>query len=210
MTHTSAENVRNHWYWRPGWRIGARFYTWHITFSDQPDVIRLASGYRNALKQQPTLDVVPDEWLHLTMQGVGFVDQVDASEVDSIVAYARRRCANLAPMELAIGKPHVDPESIQIAVDPAEPVRILRREIRAAIGDAWGAERVPEPAEPFTPHMSLAYINSAGPAMPLINAIEAAPKLSAVARISACQLIVLNRDNGMYVWEPYATIGLDG
>ena len=210
MAHTNADKVKDHWYWRPGWHVGVRFYTWHITFNDQPEVIALASGYRNALKQQSMLDVVPHQWLHLTMQGIGFVDQVDTAEVDAIVDHARRRCANLAAMDLRIGRPHVDPESIQIAVEPAGPVQKLRREIRSAIGDVWGTGRIPEPAEPYSPHMSLAYINSAGPAAPLVDAIDATPFLSADSRISACQLIILNRDNGMYVWEPYATVELGG
>jgi 2'-5' RNA ligase len=208
MTNTNADKVKDHWYWRPGWHVGARFYTWHITFNDQPDVIALAHEYHDALKQQSLLDVVPDEWLHLTMQGIGFVDQVDTADVDAIVARASRRCASLSTMNLRIGRPHVDPESIQIAVEPAGPVQALRREIRSAIGDVWGTERIPEPAEPYSPHMSLAYINSEGPAAPLVDAIDATPTLSADARISACQLIVLNRDNGMYVWEPYATVKL--
>jgi len=210
MTNTTTDKVKDHWYWRPGWHVGARFYTWHITFGDQPEVISLANGYRDVLKQQSMLDVVPNEWLHLTMQGIGFVDEIDATEVDKIVGQARRRCANLTPMSLRIGKPHLDPESIQIAVEPAEPVRNLRREIRSAIGDVWGTERIPEPAEPYSPHMSLAYINSAGPAAPLTDKVEAAPALFADARVSSCQLIVLNRDNGMYVWEPYATVELGG
>jgi 2'-5' RNA ligase len=210
MTYTKTENVKDHWYWRPGWQVGTRFYTWHITFNDQTDVIRLADGYRDVLKQQSMLDVVPDEWLHLTMQGVGFVDQVDTAEVNAIVAQVRRRCANLEPLSLRLGEPHVDPESIQIAIEPAESVRVLRRKIRAAIGDVWGNEGIPEPAEPYVPHISLAYINSAAPAAPLAHAIKTAPALSANARISACQLIVLNRDNGMYVWEPYATVKLGG
>jgi len=210
MTSTNTDQVKDHWYWRPGWRVGARFYTWHVTFSDQPAVHALVDGYRDVLKRESTLDVVPDEWLHLTMQGIGFVDQIDTAEVNEIVAHTRRRCASLSPISLRIGRPHLDPESIQIAVEPAEPIQELRREIRSAIGEVWGTEHIPEPAEPYSPHMSLAYINSAGPAAPLADAVEAAPASFADARISSCQLIVLNRDNGMYVWEPYATVELGG
>ncbi|MEU7905913.1 2'-5' RNA ligase family protein [Actinoplanes sp. NPDC049118] len=208
MTNVNADSVKDHWYWRPGWHVGARFYTWHITFSGQSEVIRLAKGYRDVLDQQSILDVVPDEWLHLTMQGIGFVNEVSTEDVDSIVAQARQRCANLAPMKLRIGRPHVDPESIQIAIEPAGPVRALRQEIRSSIGEVWGFDRIPEPAEPYNPHMSLAYINAKGPAAPLVKALEEVSALSAEVRISSCQLIVLNRDNGMYVWEPYATVAL--
>ena len=208
MTPAKVAQVKDHWYWRPGWRVGSRFYTWHITFGDQQEIAKLAGRYRSALDTLPTLDVVPDEWLHLTMQGLGFVDQIQANDVDLIVARTRERCANLTPMPLRVGAPHVDPESIQIAVEPAEAVRALRREIRSAIGEVWGSDGVPEAAEPYTPHMSLAYINSAGPAEPLAEALEAVTQEPAIAHVASCQLIVLNRDNKMYVWEPYATVKL--
>jgi 2'-5' RNA ligase len=142
------------------------------------------------------------------MQGIGFVHDVETEEADAIVAAARDRCAGIAPFKLTIGTPHVDPESIQIAVDPVEPVSHVRAAIRAAIADVWGADRVPEPAEPYNPHLSLAYTNSEGPAAPLIQALSSAPDLPASAMIDSCQLIVLNRDEGMYVWKPYATIRL--
>lgn len=208
MAVPHATHIRNHWYWRPGWGIGSRFYTWHITFDGQPEVEHLADQYRALLSQQPSLDVIPNQWLHLTMQGIGFVHDVVSEDVDAIVAAARARCAHLAPFKLTIGAPHVDPESIQIAVDPVEPVRQLRTAIRAAIADVWGSDRVPEPAEPYNPHLSLAYTNTEGPATPLIEALTSAPNLTANAEIDSCQLIILNRDEGMYVWEPYATVKL--
>jgi 2'-5' RNA ligase len=208
MAAPNATDVRNHWYWRPGWGIGSRFYTWHITFADQPEVVELAHAYRIALRSQPVLDVVPDEWLHLTMQGIGFVDQTSPDQVDAIVAAAQRRCAELEPIRLTIGAPHVDPESIQIAVQPAESVRRLRMAIRGGIADVLGSDGVPEPAEPYNPHLSLAYINTPGPADPLVHAVDSVKTPHASSLIGACQLIVLNRDAGMYVWEPYATVTL--
>lgn len=210
MALSQPAQVRDHWYWRPGWNVGTRFYTWHITFEDQPEVVGLAEAYRDLLAEQPNLDVIPDRWLHLTMQGIGFVDQVAVDDVERIVQRARERCAHIDPMTLTIGQPHVDPESIQIAVKPAELVRRLRSAIRAAIGDVWGADSVPEPAEPYVPHMSLAYINSGGPAEPLIATLSKAPENTANAAITSCQLIVLNRDSKMYVWEPYATVTIGG
>jgi 2'-5' RNA ligase len=210
MAANQTTQVRNHWYWRPGWQVGSRFYTWHITFEDQPDVVALANAYRDVLDQQPSLDVVPNAWLHLTMQGIGFVDQTDHRDVDKIVARAHQRCADLQPITLAVGEPYIDPESIQIAVQPAESVRNLRKAIRASIGDVWGSDRVPEPAEPYTPHMSLAYINAEGPAQPLADALAKAPKAAASANIKSCQLIVLNRDRRIYEWETYATVPIGG
>jgi len=37
----SAEQMIDHWWWRPGWSVGRKFYTWHLTFADQPQAHRL-------------------------------------------------------------------------------------------------------------------------------------------------------------------------
>jgi hypothetical protein len=55
-------------------------------------------GYQTRLAGPPGLDPVPFEWLHLTVQGIGFADEIDTAEVDRIVAAVRRRCAALAPL----------------------------------------------------------------------------------------------------------------
>ncbi|WP_308436999.1 hypothetical protein [Streptomyces finlayi] len=52
--------MRNHWWWRPGWATGRRFLTWHLTFAGQDDVHRLAAQYRDALKDVEGLSLIPD------------------------------------------------------------------------------------------------------------------------------------------------------
>ncbi len=45
----TAQVMRDHWWWRPGWRVGRSFYAWHVTFDDQPAVRRLAADYSPCL-----------------------------------------------------------------------------------------------------------------------------------------------------------------
>src|SRR4051794_39008380 len=97
------ERMRDHWWWRPGWRVGRSFYTWHITFTDQPAAAQLVADYAPMLAQLPQLEPVPLEWLHLTMQGIGFTDEVDRADVDRIVDAAHKRCAELEPFAVTIG-----------------------------------------------------------------------------------------------------------
>lgn len=208
MVRGHPEQVRNHWYWRPGWRVGRRFYTWHLTFADQPDVVALAQTYRSLLDQTPETDFIPARWLHLTMQGIGFIDEVDHADIEAIADAARKRCAALTPFVLAVGAPYVDTEAVQIAVQPPESVTKLRLALRAAIADVWGATQVPEPEEPFLPHMSLAYINRDGPAAPLATAVASVTTPPANATISHCQLIVINRDEQMYTWDTHTSVPL--
>src|SRR5262245_33980474 len=84
-----VDTVRDHWWWRPGWRLGRRAYTFHITFEDGtveggPDLHRLTAAYQASLAGMPGLDLVPLQWLHLTMQNVGFTDEVGESDVQAV------------------------------------------------------------------------------------------------------------------------------
>ncbi|MEV6379044.1 2'-5' RNA ligase family protein [Streptomyces sp. NPDC051773] len=205
---TQPKTMRNHWWWRPGWSVGRRFYTWHLTFEGQDDVHRLAAEYRSALK--PLGDVltpIPDRWLHLTMQGIGFAGESKEQDVHAIVDAARARLAAIPAFDLQIGPEVLDPEAVLLYVRPDGPVRAVRDAIRGAIGEVLN--EVPEKAESFTPHVSVAYSAGNGPAEPIAQALADLNLTPAHARISSAELIVIHRDNHMYEWEPFATVSLN-
>ena len=201
------DRMRDHWWWRPGWRVGRAFYTWHLTFDHAPDVHRLAGEYAEAL-DIPGLDVIPPRWLHLTMQGIGFTDEIPESEDDAIADAARRRLAQVPSFDVMLGPTLTDPEVVRLHVHPAEPVAQVRAAIREGIADVWGPDRVPEAEAGFTPHVSLAYSSSDGPAEPILRAAGSRTVEPASARISEAQLIVLNRDHREYQWENFAVAAL--
>ncbi|AXX28491.1 hypothetical protein APASM_1126 [Actinosynnema pretiosum subsp. pretiosum] len=166
--------------------------------------------YAPVLGQLPMLDPVPVKWLHLTLQGTGFTDEVSRGDVDQIVEAARTRCAALKPFALTIGPAHVDPETIQMPGRPLEPVAKLRLAIRAAIGDVWGVGNVPEREDGFRAHVSLGYSNAAGPAEPVRDALTAHPGTTAEVTVSSVSLIDLNRDHKAYEWTDVALVPLGG
>lgn len=204
MTETVAQ-MANHWWFRPGWRIGRRFYTFHLTFVGQTELHRLAADYRKALAPLPGLDLIPDQWLHLTMQGLGFTDEVADRDVDAIVEAAAVRLTRVEPFDLVFGKPTITPEAVLWAVDPTGPAAV-RDAIRAAIADVW--PEVPEPAAGFRAHGSIAYSNSDGPAAPIQAALDQVDAEPATVRVNAAELIVLGRDRHMYEWAASATVPL--
>ena len=205
---TTFRQMRDHWWWRPGWRVGRSFYTWHLTFADAPEVHRLTSAYRAQLAGLPGLDPIPDRWLHLTMQGIGFTDEVSEADVTRIAHAAQERLRQLAPFDITLGPAITDPEVVRLRAAPRESVAEVRMVIRDAIADVWGDDQVPEDADSFTPHVSVAYSNSAGPAQPILDAVAAGQPAPAVVTIEAAQLIVLNRDNHQYEWTEYASASL--
>jgi 2'-5' RNA ligase len=206
--------MRRHWWWRPGWAPGRRLYAWHLTLGDQTvsrgreELRRVAAAYQARLAGLPGLDLVPAEWLHLTVQGIGFADEVGGGEVEPIVAAVRRRCAALAPVRLTLGPALLQAEGVWLPVAPQRAVRQVRAAVRAGIAEVWGAARVPEAAGGFTPHVSLAYSDTDGPDEPYAAALAATAPRSATVELTAVQAISLGRDTHLYRLETLATLPL--
>ncbi|MER5457044.1 2'-5' RNA ligase family protein [Micromonospora sp. NPDC002389] len=201
-------SLTDHWYWRPGWRADRQFYTWHLTFDDQPDLHDLVSQLQRQLAL-PGLDLVPLDGLHLTMQGLGFTDEVSDADVADIVAVARDRCATLPPMRLTLGPVDADAEGIGLLVQPWDQVERLRCAVREAIGEVW--EEVPEPAEGFRPHVTIAYSGSPAPIAPIRNQLAELRHLPPVGTtVRHVTLIALRREAHTYRWTTIAMLPLQG
>jgi 2'-5' RNA ligase len=184
-------------------------YTWHVTFDNQPRLHDLVSSYQAALAPLPGLDLIPAPWLHLTMQGIAFTDEVSAQEIADIAEAARKRLATQQPVSLSVGPALVDPEAILLQVSPDGGLDAVRASIRAAIADVRGAARVPE-SEHWTPHISVAYSNSDGPAAPYAEALNTIMRVPADLTVSAVHLIELSRDTHLYQWTTKAEVLLAG
>jgi 2'-5' RNA ligase len=196
-----GNDTRDHWWWRPGWRPGRSFYTWHILVEDQPAIHEYARQIQPELAATGALGPIPLEWLHMTLQGVGFTDEVSEQALQEIAAAVSERVAGLGPVPVKLGPPVVDPEGVNLPVQPAEAVDVVRRAVRAGIAEVWGAERVPEAEAGFTPHVSLAYSHTSGrPLAPIQGVLErhAAALPAVLTRVS---LIDINRDDRVYVWR---------
>ncbi|MBM0274798.1 2'-5' RNA ligase family protein [Micromonospora tarensis] len=208
MTYQNLPELTNHWYWRPGWRADRQFYTWHLTFEHQPDLHHLASHIQSELALAE-LDLVPINALHLTMQGVGFTDDVSVQDLRRIVAEARQRCAELQPLRLMLGPVDPDEEGIGLLVQPWNQVEQLRAAIREAIGAVW--QDVPEAAEDFRPHVTIAYSGTSAPAGPIrdrLTGLRHQPPVEVT--VHQATLIALRRENRTYRWTTVATAPLAG
>ena len=203
---TDELQMADHWWWRPGWREGREFYTWHVTFQDALDVHRLAEAYRRGLAGVPGLDLIPDRWLHLTMQGLGFTDEVADADLRAIIDAAAVRLRGLPAFGMTLTRPEITPEAIRWEAQPGDAPAAVRSGIRSAIGDVW--PEVPEDATGFAAHVSIAYSNATGPTEPVARALAAVDEPPAVARIEHVDLIRLNRNHQMYEWETVAEIPL--
>jgi len=206
LPHPHAEQMRDHWWWRPGWAVGRRFYTWHLTFDGQDELHQLVRAYQDSLADLRGLDLIPHQWLHLTMQGVGFTDQVSTEAVRRIVTAAAARLRTVDPPRLTFHRLVVLPEALALPPTPAEPLWSIRDAIRAGIGHTWGASNVPEPADQFRPHLSVAYNTEDRPAGPVIDTVEQLQHAPVTVTVDSAALIVLERDERIYRWWTQATV----
>jgi 2'-5' RNA ligase len=195
------ETTRDHWWWRPGWHTGRSFYTWHILVDDQPAIHEFAKQLQPQLAATGSLGPIPLHWLHMTLQGVGFTDEVSEETLNAIAAAVSERVASLGPVPVTLGPPVVDPEGVNLPVRPAEAVDAVRRAVREGIADVWGVARVPEAEAGFVPHVSLAYSHTSGAPLAPIRDLLAQHAAALPATLTRVTLIDINRDHGIYQWR---------
>lgn len=198
-----STQLRNHWWWRPGWNADRQFYTWHLTFDGQDQLHHLMSAYQAALGDVTGLDLIPLRWLHLTMQGVGFIDEIPDDQIRAIADAATQRLAELPPVELTFHRPVIRPEALALAPAPMEPLVTIRATIQDAIAAVWGDDKVPETGNRFEPHLSLAYVNADGPAANVRRALASVRAEPALVTVNEASLIILRRDEHLYRWQTF-------
>jgi hypothetical protein len=203
-----AETVRNHWWWRPGWQPGRRFYAFHITFEGDDTLHELVSTYQAALAPLPALTMVPARWLHMTIQGIGFTDEVPRATALDIAAIARALVAQAPPFEVAFHDLVVADEAIALPAEPADPVKSIRRSIRQGIARVLGVNRVGEDPDRFRPHVSVAYITRDGSAAPYVATAKSTNPDPVHVKVTHLDLIEMHRDHRMYEWQTLSTARL--
>jgi hypothetical protein len=183
-------------------------YAFHFTFEDQPAVCELAAAYQARLAGLPGLDPVPARWLHLTVQDVGFTDEVADRDVAAIAEAARRRLASSGPARVTVGPAYTDTESIVLRVKPVTGLSVVRAGLRMAIGDVMPYNS-PIGSGQWWPHISVAYSSAMLPAAPYEAAL-AGHTAAAEVLLDTVRLIVLGRDHHLYEWTTRETVPLRG
>jgi len=205
--------VRNHWWWRPGWRAGRHFYACHITLDDQPQLRALVKHYQDALWHLPDLDLIPPQWLHITTQGIGFADEIGPEGLAAVTTAVQGRLRDLEPPVTTFHRATVRAKAVLLKAEPPQPLYQLRIAVYDAIASVLGpgkfSEPRPEPRQ-FTPHVSAAYVRSDGPAGPITEAIADLDSQPVTATFHTISLLEFHRDGRMYEWTQATPLPIGG
>lgn len=206
-------SLRNHWWWRPGWAEGRHFYACHLTMDDQPQLRELAAEYQKALAGVRGIDLIPSQWLHLTMQGIGFTDEIDADELVALNHALTAALATIEPPVAEIRYLTVRPEAVYLKAHPAAVLYPLRSKMHDAVLSVLGPKRFTEPTPgraQFLPHISIGYVNRDGETDPIVTALRRVTPKTVDVTFTKADLLEFHRDNRMYEWTNATPIPIGG
>lgn len=202
----------SHWE-PPGSYPGRPFYSWYLTFDGATDLHNLVGDYASLLRSFP-LDIVPTDGLHLTLENVGYVDEIDPVAIRKVGDAAAVACQAVASFEVVVDRAVVHPEAVLLLVAPREPVDHVRQSIRRAIaevvesGQLIDSRQANARPDGFVPHITVAYSRSNDIAAPLIEAIKTVDRKPVRVKIDAAHLLAVYRAGPAYRWTCVSTAWL--
>jgi 2'-5' RNA ligase len=206
-----VDSVRSHWWWRPDWPQGRPLYVCHLTLDDQPELRELIRHYQVALADLGNLDLIPPGSLHLTMQRIGFVDEVSPAELAAVADQIAGRLRDVPGPVATFHRPTVREEAVFLKALPAEPIYALRVAVYQSIAAVIGPRALPlapPGRERYLPHVSVAYVNSDGPAQPVFDALGRVHEPAVTVTFRVAPILTFHRDHRMYQWTSALPIAI--
>jgi 2'-5' RNA ligase len=197
-----VDELHDHWWWRPGWRAGRHFYAFHFTLGDQPELQSLVAEYQKSLHGVGGLDLIPAQWLHLTMQGIGFVDEVDSDRIASLATVVAETLATVRAPVVMFHRTVVRPEAVYLPAQPDDDIRAVRSAVRDAIATVLGESGLDSAEQPtsYRPHVSVAYSNMDQSPASIVEALSRVDPVPVTVTLQHVDLLEFHRDHRMYEW----------
>ena len=194
---------RTYWRQRPGWHTGHRFYACYLTLEDQPELRELIRRYQDTIAPLGHLDLIAPRWLHITMQGIGFADEISPADLALVTERIGERLRGLQPPTVTFHRPTIRPTAVYFKADPGKPIYELRLAVHQAIASAVGPDQFDEPPPApgkFSPHVSIAYADNGGPVEPVIEATGRTTAQAVSATFRTASIVVFHRDRRRPEW----------
>jgi 2'-5' RNA ligase len=190
--------MEDHWLLQPDADPGRARLMWFIRVGNCPQVAELAQLGQERLAGLDGLDLVPQQWLHITTLIAGYADQITPDQAGVMAGQARRLLASTPPVTITLGRVWYHPRAVMLGVGPPGALDPVLRAAQQATRAATGRDGELH-TQPWTPHITLAYSNTAGPAGPVIDALgrELPTRHAAVTAIS----LVSQTPKQLWTWD---------
>lgn len=194
----------DHWAREGPWRPGQRLWALYVTCGSIPPVVAYATAFQERLTAMRGLDLVDPRWLHLTVLGVAFVEDVEPAGMARLVERATAIAAAEPALEMVAEAPRARTDAVWMAVEATPSLIPLRNTLSRAVVSCLGIEphALPLPLAGFRPHISIAYANAGAPLVEEVDDALSSVDLPPVSfRVSHLSLIRLRREAPGWSWE---------
>lgn len=182
------------------WQNGGPFLHVLVLLSEYEEFRAYARTHHDLLAEYAELAVVPEEWLHSTIQGIHHT--VDNDQMDKLRGILHEQLASMEPFRVQLGPVWPGVTAVTVAVYPEDGMAELNGRVRAA------AEKVPRitlrpPELRFWAHASLAYARQDFPDRDLNRALRALRPPRVDITIDRVHLVnqYQHPDRGYYTWD---------
>ncbi|GAA3708148.1 hypothetical protein GCM10022224_087090 [Nonomuraea antimicrobica] len=170
---------------------------WHVLLGDDAQARDIVQEAQGRLAGLPGLDLVPQEFIHLTMFVAGYSHETTDHQVNVMAEEVAGQLARVEPITVTLGRVLYHPEAIVLEARPAERLRPLLEAVKFATRAATGRDGVLA-HDVWIPHVTVAYSSADGPAAPIIEALgEQLPEREVTIR----SIHIVNQDGPETVWD---------
>ncbi len=160
--------------WREDWGRDRRYLVFLVEVGAQPEVVAWAQKVQDAIVG-PAVPAIQARWLHLTLQSVGFADEIPTISLDSLVDEARAALEDCAAFDARVCGAGSFADAAILEIEPWNELRALFDRLHegvSALAPLREGLDLSASEGGFAPHISLAYYTAQVPAGPIAEALE--------------------------------------
>lgn len=182
------------------WKDGGPFPHVLVPLGEYEEFRAYARAHQELLSAYGGLGVIPEEWLHSTVQGVHHA--VDADRMNQLRGNLGDELAGMRPFRVQLGPVWPGITAVTVAVYPEDGMATLNSRARAAAEKVQGISLRP-PERRFWAHASLAYARQDFPDRQLNRALRALRPPRVDVTVDRVHLVnqYQRPDRGYYTWD---------
>jgi hypothetical protein len=197
--------LTDHWHPLDGWNRHRALHAYYLTFEDQTQLHALVDAYQTQLKELTQLDPILPDWLHATVQGVGFADELPDGSAGAIAERLAHELSRMSSLSLTTGRPIAGSSGLYLRLGPSAPVARLRELVRTATWDELGTDAHDLPGQEqhkvFDPHVSFAYANDTIELQPIWERLATVQHAPVRLDLHSLSMVLLHRDDQERRWH---------